>query len=219
MTSPPASSAVTVRRLPDRSTYDAEVRDAILDEGLVAHVGLVDDEGRPVVIPMAYARDHDHLLLHGSPASRLLRGGKAGIDLCVTVTLLDGLVLARSAFHHSMNYRSAVLFGTARLVKDPDEKLRALEAVVEHVVPGRSRDARPPNDFELKYTQVLEFRIDEASAKLRTGGPKDDAEDMELPIWAGVIPLRVEPQAPVPDPATREELPGYVTSYRRVAAD
>jgi len=213
----PSSERSQVKRLPERGSSDRATIEAILDEGLICHVGFVQD-GEPFVIPTIYARDGDVLFLHGSPASRMLRQLARGVPVCVTVTHLDGLILARSAFHHSMNYRSVVLFGTARLIKDPQEKLRALEAVVEHVVPGRSRDARPPNDFELKYTQVLALKIDEATAKVRTGGPKDDAEDMALPVWAGEIPLRLSTQPPIQDAECRQPTPDYVTGYRRPSA-
>ncbi|MEO1065223.1 MAG: pyridoxamine 5'-phosphate oxidase family protein [Actinomycetota bacterium] len=210
MTSTPASSAVTVRRLPDRSSYDEELRDAILDEGLVAHVGLVDDEGRPVVIPMAYARDHDHLLLHGSPASRLLRGGKTGVDLCVTVTLLDGLVLARSTFHHSMNYRSVVVLGTATPVEDLDDRRAALDQLTEHLAPGQLEVLRPSSEKEVRGTLVLRLPTDEFSVKARSGGPVDDDEDLDPQVWAGVIPLSLAPGVPVPDETTAVELPPHL---------
>lgn len=206
----------TVRRLPKRGLYDRETIHAIIDEALICHVGFVV-EGAPVVIPTIHTRVGDTLYFHGSAASRMLRSLRGGVEACVTVTLLDGLVLARSAFHHSMNYRSAVVFGTAREVTDADEKLRALDALVEHVAAGRSVDARPPNEKELRQTLVLALPIEEASAKVRTGGPVDDEEDYDLPIWAGVLPLRLVPQSPLPDERLRAGIPvpGYVDQYAR----
>jgi nitroimidazol reductase NimA-like FMN-containing flavoprotein (pyridoxamine 5'-phosphate oxidase superfamily) len=205
-----------VRRLPDRAAYEREVVYRILDEGLVCHVGFVVD-GEPFVIPTSYGRDGDVLYLHGSPASRMLRGLKQGPRLCVTVTLLDGLVLARSAFHHSMNYRSAVVVGRAREVTDAEERLRALRALVEHVVPGRWPDARQPNVKELAQTLVLALPIEEASAKRREGGPVDDEEDLSHPAWAGVVPLHLAPGKPQPDDAhaTSAPAPAYAIHYRR----
>jgi uncharacterized protein len=213
------SPRTAVRRLPERGSYDRAAAHAILDEGLVAHVGLAGDDG-PVVIPMLYGRRGDRLLLHGSPASRLLRGGAKGVDLCVTVTLVDGLVLARSAFHHSMNYRSVVVFGRATPVTDPDDKRAALDALVEHIVPGRTADARPPSDKELRGTLVLSLPLDECSVKARTGGPKDDEDDLDLPVWAGVIPLTTVPGAPegAADLRGAPPVPGYARGYTREAA-
>lgn len=205
-----------MRRRPERGSYDAEQAHAILDEGFVAHVGLAGEQG-PVVIPMLYARDGDRLLLHGSPASRLLRSAASGVDVCVTVTLVDGLVLARSAFHHSANYRSVVVFGRATRVQDLDERRAALDVLVEGVVPGRTTEARPPNDKELRGTLVLALPLDELSVKVRTGGPVDEPEDDDLDVWAGVLPLPVVAGPPVPDeaqPADRP-VPGYVTNYTR----
>ncbi|MBV9494670.1 MAG: pyridoxamine 5'-phosphate oxidase family protein [Acidobacteria bacterium] len=206
----------TVRRLPKRGLYDRETVHAIIDEALICHVGFVVD-GNPVVIPTIHTRVDDTLYFHGSAASRMLRSLRNGIEACVTVTLLDGLVLARSAFHHSMNYRSAMVFGTAREATDADEKLRVLEALVEHVAKGRSRDARGPNEKELRQTLVLALPIEEGSAKVRTGGPVDDDEDYDLPVWAGVLPLKLVPQSPVPDEKMRPgiAIPRYVDEYRR----
>lgn len=212
-TSQAASDRTRVRRLPDRGHYDAATIHSILDEALLCHVGFVVD-GAPVVIPTIHWRDGDTLYFHGSAASRMLRSLKNGVDACVTVTLLDGLVLARSAFHHSMNYRSVVVFGNAREVGE-DEKVRALDALVEHVVRGRSKDVRAPNQKELRQTLVLAMPIDEASAKIRTGGPADDEEDYALPIWAGVLPLTIAPGTPVVDERVTVELPQYVREYRR----
>lgn len=206
----------TVRRLPKRGLYDRETIHAIIDEALICHVGFVV-EGAPVVIPTIHTRVGGTLYFHGSAASRMLRSLRGGVEACVTVTLLDGLVLARSAFHHSMNYRSAVVFGTAREVTEAEEKLRALDALVEHVAAGRSVDARPPNEKELRQTLVLALPIEEASAKVRTGGPVDDDEDYDLPIWAGVLPLRLVPQSPLPDERLRPgiPIPRYVDHYAR----
>jgi nitroimidazol reductase NimA-like FMN-containing flavoprotein (pyridoxamine 5'-phosphate oxidase superfamily) len=179
-----------VRRHPERGVYDRGPIDAILDEALICHVGFVVD-GQPFVIPTIHARAGDVLYLHGSSASRMLRTLRDGVDACVTATLLDGIVLARSVYNHSMNYRSAVVLGRAREVVDAEEKLAALHAIVEHMVPGRWSDARQPTQGELDGTTVLALALDEASAKVRSGPPKDFDRDMELPVWAGVIPLRV----------------------------
>ncbi len=203
-----------IHRLPERGAYDRPTIHAILDEALLCHAGFVV-EGRPVVIPTIHTRIDDHLYFHGSPASGLLRTLRGGVDACVTVTILDGLVLARSAFHHSMNYRSVVVFGKAEEVSDGEEKLRVLAALVEHVCRGRSGDARAPNEKELKQTLVLRLPIEEASAKIRTGPPSDDAEDYALPVWAGVLPLALVPLTPVPDNAI--EVPDYVARYVRPA--
>ena len=177
-----------VRRLPERGRHDWATIAAVLDEALVCHVGLVAG-GTPVVIPTAHARHGRTLYLHGAPASRLLLGLREGVEVCVTATVLDGLVLARSLFHHSLNYRSVVCFGRAVEVTDVDEKEAALRRFAEHVLPGRAAEVRPPTRGELMATRVLSLRIDEASAKLRTGPPIDDAGDLELPVWAGVVPV------------------------------
>jgi uncharacterized protein len=195
--------STTVRRHPERASHELALVHAILDEALVCHIGFVAADGRPVVIPTIHARDGDRLLLDGSPASRMLRSLAGGIDVCVTVTLVDGLVLARSAMHHSMNYRSVVVLGCATKVEDPADKLHALARITDHVAPGRSLEARPPNEKELKGTLVLELPLAEASAKVRAGGPIDDEADLDLPVWAGVVPLstvagppRAEPDLP-----------------------
>jgi len=201
-----------VRRLPERGRYDRDTIDAILDEALICHVGFVV-EGHPVVIPTIHTRVGDDLYFHGSPAAGMLRNLREGADACVNVTLVDGLVLARSAFHHSMNYRSVVVFGKAEEVTGREEKLRVLAALVEHVCRGRSADARGPNEKELKQTIVLRVPISEASAKVRTGPPGDEPEDYAMPIWAGVLPLTLTPGAPVPD--NNAATPEYVTRYRR----
>jgi hypothetical protein len=215
---PPApTTRTTVRRHPERGDYDRSTIDAILDEALICHVGFVVD-GQPFVIPTIHARDADILYIHGSPGSRMLRNLKGGVDLCVTVTLLDGLVLARSVYNHSMNYRSVVVLGRAREVTDRDEKLRAMECVVEHVVPGRWADARQPSDGEIKGTTILALGLDEASAKVRSGRPTDDEDDLSFPVWAGVVPLEVTAQAPVPDEGVRDPAPPYVEDYTRTRA-
>ena len=204
----------TVRRLPKRASYDRAAVEAILDEALICHVGFVVD-GSPFVIPTIHTRVGGTLYFHGSAASRMLRSLRDGVDACVTVTLLDGLVLARSAFHHSMNYRSAVVFGKAREVIEREEKLRVLDALVEHVCRGRSAEVRPPNESELKQTLVLALPITEASVKIRTGPPIDDEDDYALGVWAGVLPMRLVPGEPIADERSRAELPRYVKRYSR----
>ena len=205
-----------VKRLPARGAYDRETIYSILDEGFICHVGFAVD-GQPYVIPTGYARISNDLYIHGSSASRMLRNLSQGVEVCVTVTLVDGLVLARSAFHHSINYRSVVVLGKASLVDDPDEKGKALESFTEHIIPGRWAEIRWPNELEMKATSVLKLPIEEASAKVRTGGPKDDDEDYEMSVWAGVLPLSVSPAEPIPDEVLPEgtEVPDYVTSYSR----
>jgi len=212
----PPTERTRVRRLPERGVYDREAIDAILDEALICHVAYVVD-GQPRVIPTIHARDGDVLYIHGSNASRTLRAAKGGSPVAIEVTLLDGLVLARSAFHHSMNYRSVVVYGLVREITDPDEKWRAQQALVEHVVHGRSADARMPNERELGQTTILAVPLDEASAKIRTGQPKDEEEDYVLPVWAGVVPLATVPGEPEPDPAMGGGIdePGYLRPYRR----
>ena len=190
----------TVKRRAERGRYDRETVHAILDEAYICHVGFVHD-GAPVVLPTMHARVNDTLFIHGSAASRMLRTLAQGVEACVTVTLLDGLVLARSAFHHSMNYRSVVVFGTATVVDDHAEKLVAMRALVERVRPGRWEEARQPNDVELRQTLIMAVPLGEASAKVRTGPPIDDDEDYGLRVWAGVVPLRLEAGAPVVDSA------------------
>ncbi len=209
------SDRTRVRRVPQRGAYERETIEAILDETLITHVGFVH-EGQPVVIPTLHARLGERLYLHGSAASRMLRTLQKGVPVCATATLVDGLVLARSAFHHSVNYRSVVVFGTATLIEPGDETVKALELFTEKLVPGRWADVRPPTRQELKGTKVLSLPLDEASAKVRTGPPIDDDEDYDLPVWAGVLPLATqvaEPQAdPRLDPAI--ETPGYVAAWR-----
>lgn len=211
------SPRTTVRRLPERAAYDRATIDAILDEALICHVGFVVD-GAPVVIPTIHARVGDVVYFHGSPASRMLRAMKRGLEICVSATLVDGLVVARAAFHNSLNYRSVVLFGTARVVDDVAEKAMALEAVTEHIVPGRWADSRPMTDKEAKGTLIAAVTIDEASAKVRVGGPSDDDEDYDYPAWAGHVPLQVLAGEPVVDPLLRVDVPvpAYLTDYQRV---
>jgi len=205
-----------LRRLPDRGSHDRDAIHRILDEALVCHVGF-EAEGQPYVIPTLYGRVGDHLYLHGSAASRMLGRLEKGIPVCVTVTLLDGLVLARSAFHHSVNYRSVVVLGRAELVASEGEKLLALRAISEHVVPGRWAEVREPNEREMRVTSVLRIPLLEASAKVRVGPPKDDEEDLSIPVWAGVLPLETLPGEPVPDETVKQTapVPGYVRGYRR----
>jgi uncharacterized protein len=203
-----------VRRAPQRGEYDRTILYQILDEALVCHVGFVS-EGQPVVIPTAYGRIEDQLYIHGSPASRTLRSLQTNLEVCVTVTLLDGLFLARSAFHHSMNYRSVVIFGSAIPITEPEEKWQALQAFTEHVVPQRWSEVRPPTPQELQGTLVLALPLTEASAKIRTGPPLDDEADYQSSVWAGVLPLQLTTTAPIPDPCLPPEiaLPSYVQSY------
>lgn len=210
------SDRTRVNRIPKRGHYDRETIDAILDEGFICHVGFVA-EGQPFVIPTGYARVGDELYIHGSAASRMLRELSKGVEVCVTVTLLDGLVLARSAFHHSMNYRSVVILGKAELVADAGEKYKALEALTEHFVPGRWKDVRWPTELELKATSVLKLPITEASAKIRIGDPVDDEEDYSMNVWAGVIPLKLTPGEPIPDAKLADDIaiPEHVSKYRR----
>jgi len=209
------SDRITVRRMPERARYNRDDIDAILDEGLLAHVGMVTPEG-PIVIPMLYARDGELLYLHGSPASRLLREGR-DVQLCVTVTLVDGLVVARSLAHHSMNYRSVVVMGEASPIDDFDEKIRALDVISEHVIPGRVAATRPHSEKEVKGTLVLAMSISEASAKVRSGPPIDEEEDYLLDTWAGVLPIGIEVGTPLPDPRLASDIavPEHITKWRR----
>jgi nitroimidazol reductase NimA-like FMN-containing flavoprotein (pyridoxamine 5'-phosphate oxidase superfamily) len=210
------TSRTRVVREPDRGVYDRETVDRILDEGFLCHVGFTVDN-QPFVIPTSYGRKDSNLYIHGSAASRMLRQMKDGIQICVTVTLLDGLVLARSIFNHSMNYRSVVALGKAILVDDPTEKLEALRVLSEHIIPGRWDDVRQPNERELKATSVLRLPINEFSAKVRTGPPIDDEEDYSFPTWAGVLPLEVKTGTPEVDAksAVDRELPTYLRGYSR----
>jgi nitroimidazol reductase NimA-like FMN-containing flavoprotein (pyridoxamine 5'-phosphate oxidase superfamily) len=207
-----------VKRLPKRGVYERAGVYQILDEGLICHVGFVV-EGQPFVIPTGYARDGDTLYIHGSQANRMLRALKGGLDVCVTVTLLDGMVMARSAFHHSMNYRSVVVFGRAVAVEEHAEKLAALRALTEHLAPSRWDEVRQPTEGEMRATLVLALPLEEASAKVRTGPPVDDEEDYALPVWAGVVPLKVSAGEPVADPRLPQEIepPPHVSNYARGA--
>ena len=212
----PQTNRTSLKRLAKRGHFDHDTVYGILDEGFICHVGFVIN-GQPFVIPTGYARVDDKLYIHGSQASRMLRTLANGVDACVTITLIDGLVLARSAFHHSVNYRSVVVFGRARLVDDPEEKNNALFAFSEQVVPGRWDDVRLPTDSELKQTTVLCLPLSEASAKVRTGPPVDDEEDYALPMWAGVVPLKLVAEAPIGDPRLPEgvAVPEYAVNYKR----
>jgi nitroimidazol reductase NimA-like FMN-containing flavoprotein (pyridoxamine 5'-phosphate oxidase superfamily) len=210
------SQRTTVKRLANRGAYDRDTVNGIIDEALICHVGFVVD-GAPVVIPTIHTRVGDTLYFHGSAASRMLRSLRDGVEACVTVTILDGLVMARSAFHHSMNYRSVVVLGKGREVIEREEKLRVLDALVEHVCRGRAADVRPPNVAELRQTLVLAIPLTEASAKIRTGPPVDDEDDYRLPIWAGIIPLAVTPSAPIDDEriVAGVTAPDYAARYGR----
>ena len=212
------SPRTRVTREPERGVYDRAVAYQILDEGFICHVGFVADN-QPFVIPTGYGRWGDNLYIHGSAASRMLRNLDQGIAVCVTVTLLDGLVLARSIFNHSMNYRSVVVLGTAFAVEDPIEKLQALRALSEHILPERWDEVRQPNERELKATLVMRLPITEFSAKVRKGPPVDNEEDYSVPTWAGVIPLQTVPGAPINDPRVdpKTTVPGYARSYSRTA--
>jgi uncharacterized protein len=216
--STPTSERSTLHRYAHRAAYDRETVDAILDEGFVCHVGLHTDRGFPVVIPLAYGRSGDVVYLHGSAASRLFRGARApDVEICMTVTFVDGLVVARSTYNTDINYRSVVIIGKATEVKDLDEKRAGLDLLVDHIIPGRSRDARPPTEKELRSTMLISLPLAESSAKVRTGWPLDDEEDYDLDIWAGVIPLSTTVGAARVDPDLRVDapIPGYVARYQR----
>jgi hypothetical protein len=211
------SPRTRVKRVPEVAVYDREAIYAVLDEAIVCHLGFVQD-GQPFVIPTLHARVGDELYIHGSSVSRALKVAAGGAPLCVTVTLLDGLVLARSVFEHSVEYRSVVILGTARLIEDAEEKMKAFEAFTEHLIPGRWADAREPNEKEMKATWVLAIPLDEASAKISLGPPDDShSPDADLPVWAGNIPLKTEALAPVPDPELKHDLPApdYAVRYER----
>jgi uncharacterized protein len=214
--SQPSSARTRVIREPHRGAYDRQTAYQILDQGFICHVGFVVD-GQPFVIPTAFGRAGDNLYLHGSAASRMLRRLDEGVPVCVTVTLLDGLVLARSVFNHSMNYRSVVVLGTATAVEAREEKLAALQAISEHILRGRWADSRQPTDKELKATLVMRLPITEFSAKVRTGPPIDDEEDYSFPTWAGVVPLEMVAGAPIPDERCDPKLPvpPYAREYSR----
>jgi nitroimidazol reductase NimA-like FMN-containing flavoprotein (pyridoxamine 5'-phosphate oxidase superfamily) len=212
----PITSKNKIKRKPDRGTYDQETIYKILDEGLICHVGLIQ-ENSPIVIPMNYARHNDQILLHGAPASRLLQSIKSGTEVCITITLLDSLVLARSVMHHSMNYRSVVIFGKGFLVEDYDQKKEALKSIVEHIIPGRWDDARQPSEKEIKQTCVVSIPIDEASAKIRSGPVIDEEEDYDLRVWAGLLPMELMPGSVEADArlANNINIPDYLKNYKR----
>jgi uncharacterized protein len=212
---PTPTPRTRVVREPQRAIYDRDTINQILDEAFLCHVGFVAD-AQPYVIPTSYGRNGDMLYIHGSVASRMLRNLDQGVPVCITVTLLDGLVLARSVFNHSMNYRSVVILGTATLVDDPAEKLAALRALSEHIIPGRWDDARQPNEKELKQTSVLRLPINEFSAKVRVGPAVDDEEDYAFPTWAGVIPLEMTVGDAIRDDRCERELPAYLKNYSRL---
>ena len=203
-----------IKRLPKRANYETQTIYNILDEALICHIGFTINN-QPYVIPTTYGRVEDKLYIHGSPASRMLRSLNQGIEVCVTVTLLDGLVLARSAFHHSMNYRSVVIFGTATLINNTEEKMEALRAFTEHIIPKRWQEIRQPSKQELQGTMILSLPLTEASAKVRTGNPVDDETDYDLPVWAGVLPLQMLPGKAIADDRLIEgiEIPDYVQNY------
>src|ERR1700741_194579 len=209
---PPKRSEL--RRIPNRGSHDWEAINRILDAGFLAHVGFCVD-GQPFVIPTLYGRDGERLYLHGSAASRMLRNLETGISACVTVTLVDGLVLARSAFNHSMNYRSVIAFGAARKIADREQKIKALRIISEHLIVGPWEDVREPSETELKATAVLEFSIEEASSKVRSGPPIDDQRDYELSVWAGVLPLEMKSRSPIPDDKVVKSVvvPDYVRRF------
>jgi nitroimidazol reductase NimA-like FMN-containing flavoprotein (pyridoxamine 5'-phosphate oxidase superfamily) len=206
----------TVRRLAELAAYDVETVEAVLDAGVVAHVG-ISSHGAPVVIPMAYARVGDTMYVHGSTASRVMRTLKTGDPICITVTIVDGIVLARSAFNMSMNYRSVVVHGRARLVADPEERMTAFRAIMDHLVPGHWNEVRPPNDIELRQTLVTAVKLDEVSAKVRYGPPDDEVEDLDLPVWAGEIPLHTVAGSPIADRGVPDGIqpPASVSRYAR----
>lgn len=212
----PTSARTKLKRLPKRGAFERETIYHILDEGFVCHVGFAV-ENQPFVIPTGYARKGDNLIVHGSAASRMMRNLSEKIEVCVTVTLVDGLVLARSAFHHSVNYRSVVVFGQAVIISDENEKFEALRALTEHIVPGRWAQVRPPTKNELKATTVLSLPLEEASAKIRTGSPVDDEEDYELNVWAGIVPLHLTAERPVDDERLKDGIgvPQNLLNYSR----
>ena len=216
----PVSERIRLRRRRERGSYDRETVDAILDEAVVAHLAIVMPDGQPLAVPTLHARQGDVVYCHGASAGRTMRTMAEGVPACLTVSLIDGLVLARSAMHHSANYRSAILLGRAREVTDTDEKRAAFEAIVERIVPGRWAEVRQPTDKEMRATTVVAIGIDEASAKIRSAPPQDEEEDYALDVWAGVIPLSVTVGAPIPDERMRAgtAVPEHVRSYRPAGA-
>jgi uncharacterized protein len=216
----PKTSRNKVKRHPERGAYDSSVIYPIIDEALICHVGFMQDN-QPFVIPTLHARQGDAILLHGAKGSRLLRHVEAGGEVCITITLLDGIVLARSVFSHSINYRSAVLFGRGHVILDDDMRMQALETFTERLIPGRWQDVRPPSEVELKQTTIVVVPIESASAKVRSGPPKDNQDDLDLPVWAGVLPLHQVCGAAIADPQLRAEteVPEYIRNYRRTTND
>jgi uncharacterized protein len=216
----PITSRNKVKRHPERGAYDSSVIYPIVDEALICHVGFAYDN-QPFVIPTLHARQGDAILLHGAKGSRLLRHVETGGEVCITITLLDGIVLARSVFSHSINYRSVVLFGKGQVILDDDMRMQALEAFTERLIPGRWQDARPPSPVELKQTTIVAVPIESASAKVRSGPPKDNQDDMELPVWAGILPLHQACGIPIADPQLRAEIgvPEYVRNYRQATTN
>jgi nitroimidazol reductase NimA-like FMN-containing flavoprotein (pyridoxamine 5'-phosphate oxidase superfamily) len=216
----PKTSRNKVKRHPERGAYDSSVIYPIIDEALICHVGFMQDN-QPFVIPTLHARQGDAILLHGAKGSRLLRHVEAGGDVCITITLLDGIVLARSVFSHSINYRSAVLFGRGHVILDDDMRMQALETFTERLIPGRWQDVRPPSEVELKQTTIVVVPIESASAKIRSGPPKDNQDDLDLPVWAGVLPVHQVCGAAIADPQLRAEteVPEYIRNYRRTTND
>lgn len=210
----PKTKRNQIQRLPKRGEYRKDAIYKIVDEALICHVGFVQ-EGQPFVIPTIHAREGDTLYLHGARASRMLRHIQKGNPVCIEITLLDGIVFARSVFHSSLNYRSVVLFGTGRVVEPEDEKLHALEVMIKHIAPGRWEEARQPNPKELAITSVVAIPIESASAKIRTGPPADDEEDYQLPVWAGILPLQLQSLEPVADPRLDEgiSVPAYIADF------
>jgi nitroimidazol reductase NimA-like FMN-containing flavoprotein (pyridoxamine 5'-phosphate oxidase superfamily) len=216
----PKTARNKVKRHPERGAYDSSAIYPIVDEALICHVGFIQED-QPYVIPTLHARQGDTILLHGAKASRLLRHVEAGGEVCITVTLLDGIVLARSAFSHSINYRSAVLFGKGQAILDDQARMRALEAFTERLIPGRWQDVRPPSAVEMKQTTIVAVSIESASAKVRTGPPKDSQEDLDWPVWAGVLPLHQVSGVAIADPqlSPQVEVPEYIRNYRRTTTD
>ncbi len=212
----PKTDKNRIKRLPKRGHYDRETIYQILDEALICHVGFVENN-QPYIIPINFARVGDAIVLHGAKASRLLKHIEAGNPVCIEVTLVDGLVLARSVFHHSVNYRSVVLFGTGQSIEGEQEKMAALEAITEHLIPGRWREARLPNRKEMNATSVVSIKIDQASAKVRSGPPGDDEADYALPVWAGVLPIQEMPLTPIRDELMTQDIsaPKYIAKYSR----
>jgi nitroimidazol reductase NimA-like FMN-containing flavoprotein (pyridoxamine 5'-phosphate oxidase superfamily) len=218
MSDAPASPRTKVRRHPERGRYERAEVEAILDAAFYGHLAFALD-GQPYALPMLYVRDGDQLFLHGSVKSRLIRAADQGARLCFTVTLIDGLVMARAAFVHSINYRSVVVLGEGRPVRERAEKLQAMDLLVDHIIPGRTSDARQANANELKATEIIALRIDEASAKVRTGPPRDKESDLDMPIWAGVLPVSLVAGEPVADEHTQAPVPDYVRRRLRPSSN